>query len=168
VTNTSAYRKFTGTMSITLQGVNSSVMEQVAMTSIGDHFGIDSNTVSVTLTETRRLNAGPRRLAGTWNINYEFHVPPAAAADVATKMAAAMSDTTSFEAALKTKFITHLIAAGVSESDANSIIVSHLRVCEGACTPTTTIEPVDLTSGAYQAAASMVLIATLKILFWGM
>jgi len=162
-------------MSIGLQDVNASVMKQVAMTTIGSHFGVDSNTVLVTVTETRRLNAGPRRLKGTWSINYEFHAPPAVAADVANKVAAAASDPTTFGAALKTLFKTHLIAAGVSESVANSIVVTQSSV-QAAGTgmttsmkpPTTTMEPVDLSSGAYQAAASMVVITTLKMLFWGM
>jgi len=164
-------------MSIALQGVNASVMKQVAMTTIGSHFGVDFNTVSVSLTETRRLNAGPRRLTGTWSINYEFLAPPAVAADVATKVAAAASDPTTFGAALKTQFKTHLIAAGVSESVANSIVVTQSSV-QAAGTgmttsmkpPTTTSKPVDisLSSGAYQAAASMVVITTLKMLFWGM
>jgi len=162
-------------MSIGLQDVNASVMKQVAMTTIGSHFGVDSNTVSVTVTETRRLNAGPRRLKGTWSINYEFHAPTAVAADVANKVAAAASDQTTFGAALKTLFKTHLIAAGVSESVANSIVVTQSSV-QAAGTgmttsmkpPTTTMEPVDLSSGAYQAAASMVVITTLKMLFWGM
>jgi len=154
-------------MSIGLQDVNASVMKQVAMTTIGSHFGVDSNTVLVTVTETRRLNAGPRRLKGTWSINYEFHAPPA--------VAAAASDPTTFGAALKTLFKTQLIAAGVSESVANSIVVTQSSV-QAAGTgmttlmkpPTTTMEPVDLSSGAYQAAASMVVITTLKMLFWGM
>jgi len=157
-------------MSIVLNDVNASVMKQVAKTTIASHFGVDPNMVSVTLTQTRRLNAGPRRLPGTWTVNYEFQASPAEAEGVATKVAAAASDPDIFKAALKKLFKTHLIDAGVPTAVANSIVVTQISIqaVVPGMTTSTTMEPVDLSSGAYKAAASMVVITTLKMLFWGM
>jgi len=160
-------------MSITLPGVQATVVEQAAMKSSGSHFGVDSSKVSVTATETRRLFAGPRRLAGTWSIDYEFHASPTEAAAVTAKVNAAVSNPSTFEAAFKTVFKAALVEAGVPEAAANSMAVTSLGVQDaGSSTSpkprTTTMEPVDRSSGAYQAAASMVVITTLKILFWGM
>jgi len=114
--------KFTGSIIMSAEGLNASVMATAAKAAIATHFDVDPGTVVVTVSKSRRLSAAPRKLAETWVVAYEFSAPAAKVAGVETKVAAL--STAAAKVALKSVFGEKLISAGASQSSVDSVTVT--------------------------------------------
>jgi len=99
----------------------------------------------VTVTESRRLKAADRRLAGVWNVAYEFTAPAAPALSAKVEAIASTPDT--FKAAFATEFkavVTPvLVSKGVSPDVLTAMVVSEVTSVsvDVTTTTTTTIAP---------------------------
>jgi len=161
-----------GEIVFTATGLNQTVVEQAGKKAVAGHYNISEAIVSVTVTETRRLNAALRRLAGTWKISYEFDVPLEKADAVAAKVDAATSNAEVFKQDFTQVLKEKLIAEGVSSDAVSSIVVTSATsqaTTPGAATSTmtTTQLPGDLSSNAYQTCSSVVSIALMTFFFSG-
>jgi len=123
-----------GTISFTLNVANKTLVEEAAGASVASHFGVPANTVKTTATESRRLNAGDRRLAGTWSVAYEFTAATTPA--LTAKVAAVATTPDTFKAAFTTKFKAQLTVAGVSADVLSALVVSAVTSVSKV-TPTT-------------------------------
>merc|ERR1719491_2217453 len=140
-TTTGLVTTVSGTITLTATGLNESVVEQAGQMAVAAHYNVSESIVSVNVSESRRLKAALRRLAGTWSINYEFVVPPEKAADVAIKVDAAANNVETFKQDFTQVFKTKLHAAGASSEAVNSIEVTSATVqsvTPGATTSTRT------------------------------
>jgi len=169
-----AQMKVAGSLTMTLNGapstdVNTMVVEAAARNAIAEHFGVVAESISVTATESRRLNVNRRRLAGTWNIIYEFRVISAMVAFVQAMVDTATNAPANFLTTMATTFKAHLEAAGVPESVTNGLEATSATVAmtDTATTPspilssTTPIFRVDeyMTAGAHTTARMAIIIA---------
>jgi len=110
-------------LTIQALGVNASMIEEASTRALADHFGISAELITAVAQETRRLDATPRRLPGTWNILYEFHASPSQTEQLEVAADAVMSDPAAFFSDFTQLLHNHLIEAGVDESVVNSIVV---------------------------------------------
>jgi len=167
-TTTGLVTTVSGSITLTATGLNKSVVEQAGQMAVAAHYNVSESIVSVNVSESRRLNARLRRLAGTWSINYEFVVPVEKAADVATKVDAATNDVVTFNQAFTQVFKEKLTAAGASSEAVDSIEVTGSTVqsvTPGATTTTTTTTAVvgSMLAYAHQTCASMIAIACMTL-----
>jgi len=175
-TTTVAVTTVSGEIVFTATGLTQSVVEQAGKKAVASHYDVSETIVSVTVAETRRLNAALRRLGGNWKISYEFIVPPEKAAAVATKVDAATSNAETFKQDFTQVLKEKLTAAGASPDALTSIAVTSITSqssTPGAATSTSTTNQMggttgDLSSNSYQVCTSMVAISLMTPLLSGM
>jgi len=156
---------------LTATNLTQTVVEQAGKKAVAGHYNVSENIVSVTVTETRRLNGALRRLAGTWKISYQFIVPPEKANTVAAKVDAATSNADAFKQEFTQVFKDKLIAAGASSDAVNSIAVTSITSMSStpvAATSTRTTTPIGDTSNTYRTCASMAAIAFMTLVLLDM
>jgi len=147
------------------------MMEKAAPPALGGQFNISVDNIQVTVVESRRLSEDVRRLAGTFAIAFVITVPPGKAAALAVKVEAAKTAPDTFKKEFATVAKAQLVAAGVPQATVDKLSVSAITVTATYKPMTTgTGTATGSTDGAYQGAASMVVIIAIaiKMLFWGM
>jgi len=175
MTTTVAYAKFVGKITVKANGLNKSTIEAAGAEALAVSFGVTADKVKVTATESRRLNAmdaSERRLKGTWTLTFELHASPAKVAAVEKTVKQMVTAPATFTQAFTQSFKTKLVAAGVPTSVVSSMVVTgvvaeQVAVPGGSFSTRTTTAKIatgDLSSGAFQATASMVVIAALKMI----
>jgi len=175
-TTTVVVTTVSGEIVFTATGLTQTMVEQAGKKAVASHYNVSDTIVSVTVAETRRLNAALRRLGGNWKISYEFIVPPEKAAAVATKVDAATSNAETFKQDFTQVLKEKLTAAGASPDALTSIAVTSITSqssTPGAATSTSTTTQMggttgDLSSNSYQMCTSMVAIALMTLLLSGM
>eukprot|EP00427_Karlodinium_veneficum_P028747 CAMPEP_0169210768 /NCGR_PEP_ID=MMETSP1016-20121227/15392_1 /TAXON_ID=342587 /ORGANISM="Karlodinium micrum, Strain CCMP2283" /LENGTH=345 /DNA_ID=CAMNT_0009288333 /DNA_START=445 /DNA_END=1479 /DNA_ORIENTATION=+ len=107
---------FIGSLSFTSTALTREQVTSSTKKSLAQEFEVGEPQVTVSVEETRRLEAfaDARRLAGTWNVAFSIAVPSGQAAAAESKAASLKSDPTTFNQAMK----THLQNLGVGETEA--------------------------------------------------
>jgi len=158
-----------GIVSFSLPLGDKTLVEEATRISIAAHFNVTASTVSATATESRRLNAGPRRLPGLWSVAYEFSAPAAKLQAINAKLAAIASSPDDFKAAFATEFKKYLTASGVSADVVNALLVTDITAVTGTTTTatTTTTDGMDSASGAVRTQTGSAVAFLLAALFGG-
>lgn len=151
---------------MTATGVNKSQMETAAKNAVAGHFDVPPETVTVTVTESRRLHGvAGRKLAGVFKVDYEILAPAEKVAAVEAKLTTARADPNVFKASMKTKLSTHLANAGVpSDVIANlEVTQASVPVATRPAAPATTPSSQSATGGGQEITSGVPRVALLLV-----
>jgi len=134
-------------------GLSKSTVEISSQQALSSHFNVGIDQVTTTATESRRLDVDLRHLAGNWAIDYQLQILAFQISAIEETNAATVNDPAVFTSVLK----SHLSAAGMSPSGADSFAVAAMSAVEVHTETTTTTATAMLEPAMLSATLPVVL-----------
>jgi len=115
---------FSGTLTVSASGVSKSQLEGGVKKVLANEYDVEEAAVTVVATESRRLHAAERKLAGTWAVAFTIAVPETKVKAAEEKTASLSTNSDNVVATLKNE----LLELGVPPATLQALTVSGFTV----------------------------------------